>query len=129
MNKKFKIVLITIAIIAVLGFAGYNYIMHGGARDIQAEKTEYTVASSDIISEFSTNPDQATKKYLNKAIEISGKVTDVKDNVATIDETILCEMISLEDISADKTVKIKGRVVGFDDLFGEIKMDACSISK
>lgn len=104
--------------------------MHGGARDVQAEKTEFVVTSKDFKTEFATNADVATKKYLNKTIEVSGAVTAVEDSIVTLDETILCTMKTMDkDATVGKSVKIKGRVMGFDDLMGELKLDECNISK
>lgn len=125
--KKFLIVLV---VLAVIGYFGFQYVMHGGARDVQAEKAEFVVTSKDFKAEFAAKSDEATKKYLNKTIEVSGAVTAVKDSIVTLDESILCTMKTLDkDATVGKTVKVKGRVVGFDDLMGELKLDECNISK
>lgn len=129
MKKRQKIVIVIIALSILAGFGGYYYIMHGGARDIQSENTSFVVASKDLIAEFNSNSETATKKYLNKAIEISGVVTKLNKKTVTIEESIFCEMLTLDGVGKGKTVIIKGRVVGFDDLLGELKLDACSVSK
>jgi len=103
--------------------------MHGGGRDIQSEESAFKVSSDHLKNEFSNNTDQATKKYLNKTIEISGLISNVLDSIVTIDETIFCKMISFENVKNNKSkVTIKGRLVGFDDLLGEIKLDECNIT-
>ncbi|CAM3656136.1 hypothetical protein FLGE108171_08680 [Flavobacterium gelidilacus] len=128
MNSKLKKILIVLGIVLLVGFYGYNYIMHGGARDIQLEESAFVVSSNDIKNEFTKNIDEATKKYLNKTIEISGLISNIKDSIVTIDETIFCKMISFKNVKENKDkITIKGRLVGFDDLLGEIKLDECNI--
>ena len=61
---------------------------------------------------------------------VSGKVTAVSDSIVTIDNTIICNFnIPDASIKSDQSVSIKGRLVGFDDLMGELKLDQCSIYK
>jgi hypothetical protein len=128
MNSKSKKIVIVLGIVVLVGILGFNYIMHGGGRDIQSEESAFKVSSEVIKNEFSNNMEESTKKYLNKTIEISGLITAIEDSIVTIDETIFCKIISLENIKEKNNVTIKGRLVGFDDLLGEIKLDECNIS-
>lgn len=128
MNKKRKIIVIIVAVVAVL-FIGYNYIMYGGARDLQSEKPEFTTTATSIFEEFSTNSDSATKKYINKAVEISGEVTAVKDSTITLNEKVNCQLQTLSNAKIGEKVTIKGRVTGYDDLLEELKLDQCVNNK
>jgi nucleoside-diphosphate-sugar epimerase len=66
----------------------------------------------------------------DKAISISGKVTAVSDSIVTIDQTIICNFKSTDSsINKEQTISVKGRLVGFDDLLGELKLDQCSVNK
>lgn len=124
MDKKVKIVAILLGVL-IVGFLSYNYIMTGGARDLEKEKSEFKTSAVDIFAEFSTNSEMATTKYLNKAVEISGKVTTVNENVITLDEKVSCQLLTSEKVTVNSQVKIKGRVTGYDDLLEEIKLDQC----
>jgi hypothetical protein len=128
MKGKLKKAVFVLFLFLLIGTFGYNYILRGGGRNIQSEESVYRVSSNEIKNEFSNNIDVATKKYLNKTIEISGSISGVKDSVVTIDETIFCKMKSFENISENQLATIKGRFVGFDDLMNELKLDECSIS-
>lgn len=128
MNKKFKIVAMTFIVFSV-GFFTYNYVMTGGARDLEKEKAEFNTTSVVVFNEFSANSEMATTKYLNKAVEISGKVTNVNENVIMLDEKVSCQLLTLEKIEVNSQVKIKGRVTGYDDLLEELKLDQCLIVK
>lgn len=129
MNKKLKIFLFLVSLIIVGGYFVYDYVLYGGARDIQSEEAAFTVNSNEIVAEFTTNLDVANKKYLEKPIAISGKVTSVNKNEIILDNSVNCNL-SKEDTSIikDQSIIIKGRVVGYDDLLGELKLDQCSKS-
>ena len=130
MSKKIKISVVVFLIIGLIGFLAYNYIMHGGARDIQSEDAAFTVSSTNLKGEFTSNSDKAIKKYQDKTIQISGNVSSVKDSIVTVDVTILCKMKSLDNaIIVGKPICLKGRFVGFDDLMGELKLDECNKCK
>ena len=80
-----------------------------------------------MINEYSSDPAKADSKYLNKTIEIKGKVTEVSDSTLTIDQKIFCKMNGKANTDlADKTIIVKGRCIGYDDLFEEVKFDQCS---
>ena len=129
MRKKVEIIGILLVVILLVAIS-INYVFHGGARDLASEEVEFTVSSKDIILEFSSNVTSATKKYSDKAISISGKVTAVSDSIITIDQTIICNFKSPDfNIKKEQYISVKGRLVGFDDLMGELKLDQCSINK
>ncbi|TRX16093.1 hypothetical protein FNW25_13220 [Flavobacterium franklandianum] len=128
MEKFFKILAILVVVL-ILGFFSYNYVMTAGARDLEKEKSEFFISAVDVFGEFSTNSEMATAKYINKAVEISGKVTSVNNNVITLDEKVSCQLQVLEKVALNSQVKIKGRVTGYDDLLEELKLDQCLIVK
>jgi hypothetical protein len=129
MSKKVKIIGVLLVVV-LLVIISINYVFNGGARDLASEEAVYTVSSKDIISEFASNVTTATKKYSDKAISISGKVTAVSDSTITIDQTIICNFKFPEtSIKNEQLISVKGRLVGFDDLMGELKLDQCSINK
>ena len=128
MSKNFKILAILLVVL-IIGFFSYNYIMTGGGRDLEKEKSEFSVTAVNVFEEFSANSETATTKYLNKAVEISGKVTSVNENVIILDEKVSCLLQLSEKVALNSQVKIKGRVTGYDDLLEELKLDQCLIVK
>jgi len=129
MSKKVKIIG-TLLLGVLLTVISINYVFHGGARDLATEEAAFSISSKAIILEFASNVNSATKKYSDKAIVISGKVTAVSESFVTIDHTIICNFKSPDTlIKNEQSISIKGRLVGFDDLMGELKLDQCSINK
>jgi hypothetical protein len=126
MNKKLKIFLIVLAVFVVAGFIGYNYVMHGGARDLSAEDAVFTVSSKDITAEFTADIEKANKKYLEKAVAVSGTVSGINGNDITLDQTIVCSFKNQQQVKINTKITVKGRIVGYDDLLGEVRLDQCN---
>lgn len=126
MKRTYIILLSLFAIAAIAGFIGYNYVMHGGARDLSQEETNYSVTSTQITDDFTHNIASANKKYLEKAVAVKGIVSEINGNQIIIDKNIICNLKAADPkIKLNHTVVLKGRVVGFDDFMGEIKLDQC----
>lgn len=126
MNKKFKIIIFLIVAFGLAAFGTFYYLMNGGARNLSNEDAAYTVSSTAIIEEFSSNSEKANQKYLEKAIVIKGTVTKITGKEIIIGNTIICNLKELDpSIQKDQTITLKGRVVGYDDLMQEIKLDQC----
>lgn len=130
MSKKAKLIILIPIVIGLFGFFAYNYVMYGGARNLATEETIFAVTSSSITSEFITNIEKANEKYLEKAITIKGKITASSRNDVILDGVIICSCNNqVLPIKTEETVTIKGRVVGYDDLMGELKLDQCFVIK
>lgn len=126
MNKKIKIIVLSILVTGITVFTGYNYVMNGGARNLSTEETAFTVSSKSITKEFATNIDVSNKKYLEKAIAIKGTITQINGSQVIIDDSIICNLKDIDSsILKNQVVTLKGRVVGYDDLMGELKLDQC----
>ncbi|TRW22367.1 hypothetical protein FMM05_17835 [Flavobacterium zepuense] len=129
MKKKGFIVLIVILVMIAAGaFFSYGYL-YKDVRNISSEDASFKVPASKLISEYAGNQQKADAAYLNKTVEITGKVTQVTDSVLTVDSQVFCGFDVKPDAgSINKNVTIKGRVIGFDELFGEVKLDQCTIT-
>ena len=95
-------------------------------------KPNIIIDSSNFINEFKANATIATEKYLNQIILVKGNVTDRLTKSVVLNNGIVCTLDSsslkaLGLIQINNDVSIKGRFVGFDDLFEEIRLDHCFI--
>src|SRR4051812_10615717 len=116
MKKKLLIALLTIL---VLAFAVYKYL-YKAHRDISSEDVTYTETVSQVFDAFQKNDSLANARYLDKTIEISGKITniDVQNKTITVDEKLTARCTKGIPASAkpQNGITLKGRVVGYDDL-------------
>jgi hypothetical protein len=127
--SKIKILFFIVIVTVIGGFFGYKYIMTGGERNIESEKSAFVVSSLTVFNEFSENSELATSKYLNKAVEISGTITSISPNLIILDEKISCQFQIEQKEVVGSQIVIKGRVTGYDDLLEELKIDQCLILK
>lgn len=79
MQSRKKIIFLLILLIFIAGFIYAYYVWNKPARDVTKEEAIQITAVA-IFDSFSTNEQSANAHYLNKAIEVSGKVADVKTN-------------------------------------------------
>ena len=117
--------------IIFLAIAVY-FVWNKPHKDYSTMKTDITISSLNFINEFKANSVLATEKYLNQIILVNGNTTDKLTKSVVLDNGIVCTLdsSSLKDlglIRINNEVSIKGRFVGFDDLFEEIRLDHCFI--
>ncbi|WP_333600337.1 OB-fold protein [Flavobacterium sp.] len=130
-RSKIFLALISIVVIGIVAFPAIkNYMVNNiGKRDIKSETTAFTLTSTDIVAEFTSNTEASNKKYLEKPVAVSGTVTSVKDKEVILDNTVNCNFLVADaTLKNGQKVTIKGRVVGYDDLLGEVKLDQCNLS-
>lgn len=134
MNKKVKkivVFLLVVVVLAIVGFYGARYYAyHAGKRDVKSEAPAFTLTSKAIVDEFMNNSETANKKFINKPIVVEGFVTSINKNQVIVDDVVVCDFVEPNVmVKQGQKVAIKGRLVGFDDLMGEIKLDECSLNK
>lgn len=134
MKKKNKIVvfLILLVIAGVVGFPYVkNYLVYSyGKRDVQSEAAAFTITTKNIVAEFTANTEASNKKYLEKPVAVSGTITSLSNKEVILDQTVNCSLIAADaSLKVGQAVTIKGRVVGYDDLLGELKLDQCNLNK
>ena len=124
-----KIALALLAII-LLGIGGYYYMTHFyGVKDYSAATAEFSLTNDAVKSEFVANETIATKKFVNKAVSVTGTV--IENTGSNINfNGVSCKMSSPNpEIKKGDQVKIQGRLVGYDSLLEEVQLDQCSVTK
>lgn len=127
MNRK---IVFGILISMIVIVCAYRYI-YKDHRNISAENATYVVSVATLQQEFAHNDSLALKKYQDQTIELTAQLTAVdKENKAIILDQKLFATFSdslHKEIVTGKTLKIKGRFLGYDELLEEFKMDQSSI--
>ena len=109
----------------VAAFLGYNYV-YQEHRDIKKEQAVFNLSSSTLFKEFSTNEKTSNSKYINQIISVSGEVNSATEYQIVLSPGIVCQLdssFSIKKIEQGDTLHLKGRCIGFDDLFMEVKLD------
>lgn len=124
--KKRKIIYIVLAIILIGGFFAYNYI-YKEHRDIKNETSSLEITAPYLLERFMTDD---ASELLNSTITVSGVVSQIEEGAISLDTGVYCTLIEpMGDVSVGDAVKIKGRCLGYDDLFEIVKLDQCTIVK
>ncbi|WP_310992383.1 OB-fold protein [Aequorivita marina] len=124
--KKYWILIV----IVLLAVVGYNYL-YKKHRIIESEAIRFSVTAQQIQGEFNIDPVISLKKYGDKTIEISGLVSEIDKTEITIDDKVFCqfsEEVSQNEISLNSKITVKGRLIGYDDLLEQVKLDQCIIN-
>ena len=112
-------------------YLGYNYV-YQEHRDVQKEQAVYNLSSTTLFQEFSTNEEASNAKYINQIISVSGEVNSATEHQIVLSPGIVCQLdstFSIKNIQQGDTVQLKGRCIGFDDLFMEVKMDNVNLNE
>ncbi len=79
MNSKFKPFFIaTLTVIIVVSAVAY-FMWNKPQRKVENEKG-IAITAAQLVKEYQQNEGEANKKYLDKAIEVTGNVSEVKNN-------------------------------------------------
>lgn len=81
MRKSGRIVLIVLGLVILVAVSYGLYVWNKPARDVTDEES-IKITAVAIFDSFSNNEQSANKHFLNKAIEVTGKVTSVQKNQA-----------------------------------------------
>lgn len=88
MKKNFKtIALIVIVLAIVAGTYGWFFVYNKPHKNIEGAKTDFKFTAEAFVKEFeNNNVDSAEKKYLDKVIEVSGKVerVEARDSISNV---------------------------------------------
>jgi len=125
MKKQTKL-LIVLFLVITGGYFAYNY-MYQDHRDIQSEEAKVTVSASGLVSFFKDNK---SEEILNNTVQISGKITEMDAKSITLDDSVQCSFDQeLKEVNLNDKITVKGRCIGFDDLFEIAKLDQSTIIK
>lgn len=104
--------------------SGYFYL-YKGHRNIGEEDVDYSLTCEQFKREYRNGIVITTAKYLDKVIELEGKVTDVENSSLILDSVVLCyaDSITMSQVRLGTIIKVKGRSIGYDELLEYIKLD------
>lgn len=127
LSKRSKIILFILVIGVLIGAAVYLYAMRPPAK-IESKTIDFS-GTSDT---FMTKIKEDANAWENKVVALTGKITGKDNKGITLSNQIYCQFRDDVDFSLLKEgaeITLKGRVIGYDDLLEELKLDQCIIQK
>lgn len=129
-RKKTATIFVTLLLLASAGIYFYYGFLFKEARNIEFEKPTVSTSATNLMNEYNSNQEKSDSLYLNKTIEVTGKVTKETDSVVVLDSIVFCLFIKKKrNKLLNSRLSVKGKCIGYDELFQEVKLDQCIINK
>ena len=122
---KRKIVFLIVMLGLVAGaYTGYKYL-YKDHRNIGEEVSVMEVGADDLQRMFQNSE---AESVINKTLTVIGTITQIEGNSITINDKVQCSFENmLEQLAIGDKVRVKGRCMGYDDLFEIVKLDQSTI--
>ena len=129
---KNKITLITISLLFFIAFFGTVFFTYNKPhKDFSGAQADITLEAAKLYEHYQNNLSDANLKFLDKVLMVNGTVTELNSNLVIIGGNIVCSLDSSyvldTGIKLDDKISVKGRCIGYDDLFEEVRIDHCFI--
>lgn len=117
-----------VLILSVVGILGYLYVFHKPHRDVQGEKAKYSIQAGELTNAYQSDMTAANELYLDQVVQVNGKVSELEENAITLEGGVYATFLPEDFVEANigDQVAIKGRVVSYDELFEQVRLDNCS---
>ena len=125
-SKKYFVGSIALLIIAAVAFGLREYTRP--AADRSQEGSVVSISASQMHARFANGDSVQTAAWLNEVVQVTGVVQSLQANAVILVPGVVCALKSPAvpaDWNSSADVTIKGRVLGFDDLFNEVRLDFC----
>ncbi len=127
MNQYKKLSLFVVFAIGLCVFYGLSQYFKP-AKDHGDQPVEMTLTATELFEAFSSDDYDGMLEF-GQVIVVQGKVQSFSKTSLVIQPGISCSMavpLTPEPNWTGSDVEVKGRLVGFDDLFGEVQLDFVS---
>ena len=120
-----KIILIFFISLCIV--VAYKYV-YRKQRIISDETTSFQLTTIEVEERLKKNQVSFLKNYVDKTVLVTGKITSVNDNNIVLDDFVSVQFIKHnEALVKGIAISVKGRLVGYDDLLEELKIDQSTI--
>ncbi|TVZ56660.1 hypothetical protein OD91_1956 [Lutibacter sp. Hel_I_33_5] len=125
LSKKNKTLILFLILAFLVGFFGFKYMMKAPAK-IETKAVDF-IGTSDV---FLTKIQENATIWQDKVVELTGTITSKDEKGITLSNQIYCQFredVNFSALENNQQLTLKGRVIGYDDLLEELKLDQCII--
>ena len=123
--KKTKVVFIaSVMMVLVVGVVNVYQYISMSPKDIVEITPEYV----GDATEFNFLVTDNLSYWTGKVVQITGEVTELTEYGIVMNGTIFCQFENGDDLQSiveNQQINIKGKLVGFDEILMEIKLNQC----
>ena len=120
-------------ILLFFSIASYLYIFEKPHRNYLEEDAIISLSAHDLFNEYQINKKLSNDNYLNKMIEVYGKISLIEFGTSRsnilLENSLFCmfQMEVSKHYKEGDIIKIKGRCIGYNDIFSQVTLDQCVI--
>ena len=95
---------------------------------IESKEVDFTGSSDTFLAEIQKD----ISAWQDNVVVLTGIVTQRDENGITLSNRIYCQFrkdVNTTPIKEYQEIRLKGRVIGYDDLLDELKLDQCIIQQ
>lgn len=121
LSKKIKIAVGVIAFVLISAYV-IKSIIYKPHTLIEQQESVF----KGTALEFLENVKLDASQWQDKVVELSGKITSKDNQGFMLNNAIYCQLNTIEDlmtVNENQEISIKGRIIGYDDLLEELKLD------
>lgn len=125
LKKRNKWLIFILIVLLTFMVIGYNYV-YKPHKTTEELATDFKGKSNDFILLVNKN----SSKWINKTVELSGKITEKDALGVVLNNNIYCQFTqrtNSDNLQFNQHITIKGVIVGYDDLLEELKLNQCII--
>ena len=130
MKKKKIIILISLLSFIAVSTTIY-FIWNKPHKNYFNAPVDISIEGTKLNEYYQNDLTDANLKFLDKILLVSGPITKLNSNLVIIGGNIVCSLDSSHvldpSIKLYDEISVRGRCIGYDDLFGEVRIDHCFI--
>jgi len=99
-------------------------------KDYASEEVAKSWAADELVAWYTSHPAEEHAQWQEKVVVVTGEVSSADDRGVILAPGVVVtwETGAAPDQAPSGQVSVKGRVVGYDDLFGEVRLDHARLS-
>lgn len=128
LRPKSKFITLIAIILLITAFSTYKYI-YKSHQTIEDRQIDFKGDANFFLSKIANDN---TNNWLNKTIEIRGKITSLDSKGILLNNNIYCQFersSEIQSLQENQDINLKGIVIGYDDLLEELKLNQCVIKE
>ena len=126
MKKVLPLFLAAVVAGAVVAWSMY----HKPHKDYAQEEVAQSWRAEDLVAAFAEASDDMQAQWQEKVVEVTGTVRSSSMQGVVLNPGVVATYDDghAPEVAPTGRVTLKGRLVGFDDLFGEVRIDHVRLS-
>ena len=127
LSKKSKWILSFLVLGCIAFYTVYRYA-YKPHKNIEKLDIEYAGTSQDFIEKVKED----ASIWTNKVVLLKGTISSKEGKGILLNKGVYCQFredIKISKLKEGDPISLKGRVIGYDDLLEELKLDQCIIQE